>query len=90
MKYTVTENSVDNYQTTKTVSQYYKGATDPDEDATDDGVMDHTTEKVAFKNDKNQTIETGVSLDTLPYVLVLALAGAGLVLMIARKRRVQD
>ena len=45
---------------------------------------------VEFINDKSLTPETGVSLDTLPYVLVLALAGAGLVLMIARKRRVQD
>lgn len=43
-----------------------------------------------FNNNKEGDIETGVSLDTLPYVLVLALAGAGLVLMIARKRRVQD
>lgn len=45
---------------------------------------------VEFINDKALTPETGVSLDTLPYVLVLALAGAGLVLMIARKRRVED
>ena len=48
------------------------------------------TTTVEFVNDKGLTPETGVSLDTLPYVLVLALAGAGLVMMIARKRRVQD
>ena len=45
---------------------------------------------VVIENNNRITPETGVSLDTLPYVLVLALAGAGLVLMIARKRRVQD
>lgn len=45
---------------------------------------------IEITNKKDVPIETGVALDTLPYVLVLALAGAGLVLMIARKRRVQD
>lgn len=48
------------------------------------------TSTVAFNNDYDGNPDTGVALDTLPYVLVLALAGAGLVLMIARKRRVQD
>ena len=49
-----------------------------------------TESTVDYTNDKGGAPDTGVSLDTLPYVLVLALAGAGLVLMIARKRRVQD
>lgn len=53
-------------------------------------MIDHATEDVLFTNDRTTEIPTGVSLDTLPYVLVLALAGAGLVLMIARKRRVED
>ena len=64
---------------------------------TDDGkynkevtISDATESTVAYTNDKDGNVDTGVSLDTLPYVLVLALAGAGLVLMIARKRRVQD
>lgn len=45
---------------------------------------------VVIENNNHITPATGVALDTLPYVLVLALAGAGLVLMIARKRRVED
>lgn len=52
--------------------------------------LDHPTEELVFTNTNDHEIETGVALDTLPYVLVLALAGAGLVLMIARKRRVED
>lgn len=86
--YTVTELS-DGYNSSKTVEQYFVGDA-KDSSATDDGKMDHVKEVVTFTNDNQQNIETGVSLDTLPYVLVLALAGAGLVLMIARKRRVED
>ena len=54
------------------------------------GTLTNQNVAVEITNDKGIEIATGVSLDTLPYVLVLALAGAGLVLMIARKRRVQD
>ena len=54
------------------------------------GILTNQDVAVEIKNDKGIDIETGVSLDTLPYVLVLALAGAGLVMMIARKRRVED
>ena len=86
--YTVTENA-DGYNSSKIVKQYFVGDTE-DSNAKEDGKMDHVKEVVTFTNDNQQNIPTGVSLDTLPYVLVLALAGAGLVLMIARKRRVQD
>ena len=86
--YTVTEKA-DGYNSSKTVEQYFVGDA-KDSSATDDEKMDHVKEVVTFTNDNQQNIATGVSLDTLPYVLVLALAGAGLVLMIARKRRVQD
>ncbi|MDD7412194.1 MAG: DUF5979 domain-containing protein, partial [bacterium] len=86
--YTVTENA-DGYNSSEIVKQYFVGDTE-DSNAKEDGKMDHAKEVVTFTNTNQQTIPTGVSLDTLPYVLVLALAGAGLVLMIARKRRVQD
>ena len=54
------------------------------------GTLTNTDASTTITNDKGIDIPTGVALDTLPYVLVLALAGAGLVLMIARKRRVED
>ena len=49
-----------------------------------------TTSAAVVTNTKGTDLDTGVSLDSLPYLLMLAVAGAGLVLMIARKRRVQD
>ncbi len=87
--YTVTELS-DGYNSSKIVKQYFVGDTEDSNAKEEDGKMDHAKEVVTFTNKNEQEIPTGVSLDTLPYVLVLALAGAGLVLMIARKRRVQD
>ena len=74
--YTVTEEAVDGYTTTT------EGNTD--------GTIGAANTAVSYTNTKEGTPDMGVSLDTLPYVLVLALAGAGLVMMIARKRRVQD
>lgn len=83
VKYTVTETSVDDYMTTIKLNN---------EDATvvTNADVDSATETAAFTNEKTGDVDTGISLDSLPYVLMLAVAGAGLVLMIARKRRVQD
>ena len=95
-EYTVTETKRDDYKNVaNTLTEKLKGGTvdgttDTKEENTRTGKIDHTTEELVFTNTNQQEIPTGVSLDTLPYVLVLALAGAGLVLMIARKRRVQD
>ena len=87
--YTVTEDPKDQYESTPDFKEYNSDNREVS-DAKTEGSIDQATEKYVFTNENKQTIETGVSLDTLPYVLVLALAGAGLVLMIARKRRVQD
>ena len=95
-KYTVTETAKSDYtEVANTLTEKFKngnvdGSADTKEESARTGVINHTTEELVFTNTNQQTIETGVSLDTLPYVLVLALAGAGLVLMIARKRRVED
>ena len=84
--YTVTEEAVSGYTTTAKI-----GNTDVDlTQGNPSGSIAAASTTVAYTNTKEGTPDTGVSLDTLPYVLVLALAGAGLVLMIARKRRVQD
>lgn len=66
------------------------GEAEVETDTDPNGTIGAATTNVTYTNTKNEGVDTGVSLDTLPYVLVLALAGAGLVLMIARKRRVQD
>lgn len=43
-----------------------------------------------YKNTKTITIDMGVMLDSMPYVLVLAVVGAAVIALIAKKRRVED
>lgn len=45
-----------------------------------------TRETAAFTNTKDITIDTGITLETLPYVLMMALAMMGLVALKLRKR----
>ena len=87
--YSSVSNALKEYKKDATDATNTKNSAEGKGDECSDKV-DFATEEVTFTNTNEQTPETGVSLDTLPYVLVLALAGAGLVLMIARKRRVQD
>lgn len=42
---------------------------------------------VVFNNENNANIDTGVILDALPYVLILAIVAGGVVLMLLRRRR---
>lgn len=97
--YTVTEAEVEGYQSSYKFGEFNNTITSEYDVSSESAVtgtsksnekMNNATEKIEFTNVSTAEIPTGVSLDTLPYVLVLALAGAGLVLMIARKRRVQD
>lgn len=94
-EYTVTETSATNYETKYTFVEKYaddRNANDPTTtaSATYTGSIEHAAAELTFTNTNTTDVPTGVSLDSLPYVLMLALAGAGLVLMIARKRRVED
>jgi hypothetical protein len=45
---------------------------------------------VVINNDNTAEVDTGILLDSLPYVLILAVVGAALVLWFIRKRRVED
>lgn len=87
VSYTVSETADQNY-TTKINGTDSTATTDGKHTTT--GRINSATATAAYTNTRDGEVDTGVSLDTLPYVLVLALAGAGLVMMIARKRRVQD
>jgi len=51
--------------------------------------MPNSNVSVVINNDKTVTVDTGVLLDSLPYVLILALVAAGAVLFV-RKRRNRD
>lgn len=73
--YTVTETAADGYTTTKTG---------------DTGSINAAEKTAAFTNNKGGTIDMGVMLDSMPYVLVLAVVGAAVIALIAKKRRAED
>lgn len=70
--YTVTETAAEGYTTEKT------GA---------DGTISAADQTAAFTNTKNGSIDTGVVLNNMPYILVLAVLAAGVAVFIIRKRR---
>ncbi len=49
-----------------------------------------TNADISFKNIKNVTVDTGISLETVPYILILALVVVGAVLLIRRRRNRDD
>lgn len=74
--YTVTEAAADGYTTTKTG---------------DTGKIESSVATAAFTNTKDGgKPDTGISLDSLPYLMMLAIAGAGLVVFAARKRGMRE
>ena len=70
--YTVTETAAEGYTTEKT------GA---------DGTISAADQIAAFTNTKAGSIDTGVVLNNMPYILVLAVLAAGVAVFIIRKRR---
>lgn len=52
----------------------------------DKGQIDEASQEVGIVNNLDQEIATGVNLDNLPYILVLALVGVGLISFTVRKR----
>ena len=75
--YTVTEADYteDDYTTTKTG---------------DTGTINAATQTASFTNTKTGEVDTGITLDTLPYILVFGLVMIAAVVMIVRRRRVED
>lgn len=71
VKYTVTEDEVDGYNTTSTG---------------DEGIIDSALETAAFTNDKNGTIDTGIILNNMPYIVMITVIAAAAVVMIVVKR----
>lgn len=70
--YTVTETAADGYTTTK------EG---------DTGTITAAAQTAAFTNDKNKSnIDMGVSMDSLPYILMLVVVGAAVVVIATRKK----
>ena len=50
-------------------------------------IKENTTDTVTVKNTKDTTIDTGISLDSLPYILIVAVVLAASVVMFVTKRR---
>lgn len=76
VNYTVTETAADGYTTTKNG---------------DTGRINAAEQTAEFTNDKNKdNIDMGVTLDNLPYILVLVAVLGGAVVMFTRKRRFED
>ena len=73
VEYTVTETAVTGYTTTK---------------SGDSGtIAANATSTAAFTNDKTADIDTGISLDSLPYILIVAVVLGAAVVMFVNKRR---
>lgn len=70
--YTVTETAAEGYTTEKTGDQ---------------GTISAADQTAAFTNTKDGSIDTGVVLNNMPYILVLAVLAAGVAVFIIRKRR---
>lgn len=55
-----------------------------------EGLTNGTAKQTTITNTYEGTIDMGVMLDSMPYVLVLAVVGAAVIALIAKKRRVED
>ena len=54
------------------------------------GTMNKDALSTTITNTYEGTIDMGVMLDSMPYVLVLAVVGAAVIALIAKKRRAED
>lgn len=75
--YTVTETEDPNYTKTETFSN------------ADKKIAAKQADTAAFENNRNIDIDTGISVETLPYVMIMALALVGAALLVVRRRREQ-
>lgn len=79
--YTVTETQDINYETTYQVN----GTTAVSGFVATDA-MDTATENVVFTNNRETEVDTGITLDSLPFVLILAVCAGAVVLFVIKRR----
>lgn len=94
---TVTETGAEDYTTTVDVSNTptaeavaLAAETGSGDTKTGTVTIDATAKTIAFTNEKEIPVNTGVILDTLPYVLMLIAVGGGVVAFFLRKRHHDD
>lgn len=63
------------------------GYEDPGYSENDKGTIDSELDTVTITNHKQEDVPTGINLDSLPYLIILAVAIGGLALFIVRKKR---
>lgn len=89
VKYTVVE---DDYTTDANgnydVAKYSLNGTDAASISNEE--LNTATETVQITNNKSTNVDMGVTLDSLPYILALAVVFGGAVVMFTRKRHVED
>lgn len=59
-------------------------------DSNQNGTISTASVTTKITNNKGTTPDTGVSLDSLPYIMMLAIAGVGLVVFAAKKRSMRE
>lgn len=74
VSYSVTETAVEGYTTTKTG---------------DSGTIDNAEKTAAFTNDKTTNVDTGISLDSVPFILILAVCAGAAILFVTKRRSVE-
>lgn len=94
---TVTETGAEDYKTTVKVSDTptaeavaLAAETGSGDTKTGSVTISATAQTIAFTNTKEIPVNTGVILDTLPYVLMLIAVGGGVVAFFLRKRHHDD
>ena len=85
VSYTVEEATYNDYTTS-----YTQNGTRLTGTPADRAVRATATDTVVIKNHKDTTVDTGVIISNLPYILILAAVAAGLVLFAAGKKRRAD
>lgn len=89
---TVTETDAEDYKTTAEVKKTAGGEVivSNEDSKTASVKIDVIAKTIAFTNDKDIPVNTGVILDTLPYILMLAAVGGGAIAFFLRKRHHDD
>ncbi len=78
------------YDVTYTVTEVPATGYTPAGEVTTPAPMDSSLEEVTITNTRNTTVDTGISLDSLPYILLLIAAVAGMGVLFAKKRKNTD
>lgn len=84
---TITESDNSGYVVSATVDGAAATVTDSTITIDNVAVAGHV---VVFTNNKDITIDTGILLDTLPYILILGVVAVGAVLLVKRRRNCAD